>query len=58
MFFADINECDAGPCEQECDNRPGSDVCSCNQNGYVLYETDGQEGWSIPTGDTGNDYGD
>ena len=35
FFSADVNECDRGPCAQECTDTHGSFVCGCFE-GYIL----------------------
>ena len=35
LLFSDVNECDSNPCEQQCENSPGSYRCLCNK-GYTF----------------------
>ena len=40
LLFSDVNECDSNPCEQQCENSPGSYRCLCN-NGYTFNKDTG-----------------
>ncbi|CAL1527991.1 unnamed protein product [Lymnaea stagnalis] len=53
----DIDECGQSPCNQICTNTPGSYTCSCSL-GYALFTSNGIEGFSLPTSETGLLAGD
>lgn len=52
FFFPDINECDSGVCDDECEDTIGSYTCSCG-TGFTLFTEDGTAGVTIPPGSTG-----
>ncbi|ELU09516.1 hypothetical protein CAPTEDRAFT_115684, partial [Capitella teleta] len=55
----DADECSSGNggCSQNCTNTVGSYECSCG-DGYELYIENGQGGYSIASGETGDVAGD
>ena len=51
--FSDVNECDNSPCEQVCENSPGSYRCLCNKGFSFNADTGKCEGeivtvWELP----------
>ena len=57
LFFSDIDECEDNPCDGDCVNTEGSYECTCPE-GYVLFEEDGTEGFTIPSNEDGTLPGD
>ena len=58
-IFTDVRECDVnkGGCSDTCTELQGSYKCEC-PNGKALIESNGFEGYTFPTGETGLREGD